>query len=127
MLVMYGNPFQEYLNVHINTHLGYSGGGIKIIRYNKKYVYFYEIPYGISGTLYDGVLYIFDKTLMTKCASPLYESVYKYENRCLKSMCFLSEHVVRNMFDSATHVKTLQLGDKPFLSKIEDISLILKG
>jgi len=127
MLVMYGNPFQEYLNSHINKQLGYKSRGLTILKYNDKYAYFYEIPYGISGTLYDGVLYIFDKTLMTKCAPPLYESVYKYKKPYLNSMCFLSEHVVRNMFHNTPHVKTIHLTDKPFLGKVKDVSLLLKG
>lgn len=101
MVVTYGNPFGERLALHVGDKLL---NILKIYAFDTNYAYFFEHPFGISGTIFDNVVYFFDKgNRMTLCASPYYESVFQYDETrdAFQSKCFLSERVIIDEFVNA--------------------------
>jgi len=127
MIVMYGNPFKDYYFAHLKKHIGHEGSGIRVLKYNDDFMYFYEFPLGISGVVYDKKVLIFDKASTTRCAHSLYESVFMYKNKKFISKCFLSEHMIRKIFSNALQIETYEVNQKGYAEKVDDISRNLLG
>lgn len=73
----------------------------EILKYNNRYMYFKEVPMGITGVIYNSIPYIYDKDSLTKCGGN-YDSVFEIKNNKLISKCFISENIVRSVFEEAT-------------------------
>lgn len=72
----------------------------EIFKYNNKYMYFKEIPMGVTGVIYNGIPYIYDKDSLTECGGK-YDSVFEIKGKFI-SKCFISENIIRNMFGKST-------------------------
>lgn len=108
LLFLLGNPFNVLKGLfegHVQKHVGESVQGINVYSLDKENKYFIEFPFGISGVIYEGIVYIYDKTKMTKCGdSPYYESVFQVQQNDdkLNSKCFLSHALIRNIFANSS-------------------------
>jgi hypothetical protein len=64
-------------------------------------MYFKESPFGISGVVFNGIPYMYDKESLTKCGG-IYEPVFEIKtDKNFISKCFLAEGDVKEMFDGA--------------------------
>ena len=151
MFVMFGDPFSDLFEKHSMNYLGKLECGIRVYSFDNENVYFYEFPYGLSGVIYEGDVYFYDSAKVSKCSadSNHYDSVFhlstiinnnndKSNNKSeqiLVSKCFLSEAIVRNIFESAPNNFVLppltgaeklllqhsQVGDDSFLARAKGI------
>lgn len=65
-------------------------------------MYFKEIPFGVTGVIYDGVTYIYDKESLTQCGG-MYDPVFEIKSKeKYFSKCFISENVVKKIFENAS-------------------------
>lgn len=76
------------------------GKKFKLFKYNSKYIYFKEIPMGMSGVVYNGILYVYDSESLTECGG-IYDPVFEIKDGRFISKCFISENIVKDMFEKA--------------------------
>lgn len=73
----------------------------KMFKYNDKHLYFKELPIGLSGVIFNEIIYIYDKESLTVCGG-IYEPVFEIkEDNKYYSKCFIAEHIVKHIFKDA--------------------------
>lgn len=130
LIVMFGNPFQKKLQYYLKKESGHHKKCIRLFSFNKANIYFYEYPYGVTGVIYEDTLYIYDKHLnVTKCGGSNYDSVFEMTKDTIISKCFMSETLIRKIFENAPIKEYLNITDRlksNFLERAKQIVSVVR-